>query len=95
MNYILPSENLIVGEWIMESGHLSQDVVCSRIETLISDCLIKLSSSDDFGDWEILYVDKNDNRFWEKFYPKSELHGGGPPSLRVISEGEARRKYKF
>ena len=95
MNYILPSENLIVGEWSIEKGHLFPDAVCSRIENLVSGYLSKLSSSEDFGDWEILYRDKNDNRLWEKYYPKSELHGGGPPSLRVISEGEARRKYKF
>lgn len=95
MTKILPSENLIVGKWIIVQDQLLPDTTCERIERLISNCMIELSSSEEAGDWEILYRDKNDGRLWEKFFPESELHGGGPPTLRFISETDAHRKYKF
>lgn len=36
------------------------------------------------ADWTVLYQDPQDKRYWEFHYPEGELHGGGPPSLRVL-----------
>jgi len=40
-----------------------------------------------------LYRDPDDGRYWERTYPQSELHGGGPPELRVLATEDARQKY--
>jgi Immunity protein 27 len=42
---------------------------------------------------DVLYVDPSDSRYWELIYPDSQLHGGGPPTLRNLSEAAARKKY--
>jgi hypothetical protein len=34
-----------------------------------------------------------DGRFWERFYPDSEMQGGGPEPLRSIDSAEAAHKY--
>lgn len=44
------------------------------------------------GGWEMLYR-APDGKLWEKTYPQSHLHGGGPPALRVITKAEAHEKY--
>ncbi len=37
-------------------------------------------------DGRILYIDNDDNRYWELTYPKVYMHGGGPPTLICISK---------
>ncbi len=48
----------------------------------------------DSSGWEALYRDPDDGRLWELTYPKSELHGGGPPQLRSLAPDEARKNYR-
>jgi len=43
--------------------------------------------------WEKLYRDRKDSRYWEWFYPQSELQRGGPPALRAIGPEIAKQKY--
>ena len=64
-----------------------------RIETLIKDYLVKITT-DETG-WDVLYQDPEDNRYWELTYPESELHGGGAPVLRHLSVVEAHDKYNI
>ncbi|WP_262495014.1 Imm27 family immunity protein [Algoriphagus boritolerans] len=66
---------------------MERDEICKRIEKLKSDYLIKVAV-DETG-WETLYQDPNDNRYWLLTYPNSEYHGGGPPTLKVITSIEA------
>ena len=40
------------------------------------------------GGWETLYRDPDDGRFWKLTFPKSYMHGGGPPALILVSIGE-------
>jgi hypothetical protein len=47
------------------------------------------------ADGTVLYVDASDGRYWELIYPDSQLHGGGPPTLRNLSEASARKKYRI
>ena len=45
------------------------------------------------GGWEVLYPEPRDGRFWELIYPHSQMQGGGPPRLHLLSSKEARAKY--
>jgi hypothetical protein len=91
MTRIRPEETLLVGQWIFEGGKTSEDDVCHRIKELVGSCLKKVAT--DTSGWDALYQDPADGRYWERIFPKSEMQGGGPPSLRNISVEEARKKY--
>jgi hypothetical protein len=38
-------------------------------------------------------MDPDDGRYWERTYPQSEKHGGGPPQLKCLTFQEASKKY--
>lgn len=61
------------------------------IEERIADGLSKIKMAE--GGWGILYKCKSCGAYWEKYYPSSELHGGGPASLHKISAELAKEKY--
>lgn len=88
---IEPHETLIQGEWQIVEGRAIADASALRIRALIDTELEKIGSTS--GDWETLYRDRRDGRFWELFYPQCEMQGGGPESLRVIEAAEAAHKY--
>lgn len=92
-NVIHPDETQIVGRWLMKDGQLTADQQALRIQQLINSYLIKVSRSVD--GWTVLYRDPNDNRYWELTYPDSATHGGGAPSLSVISVELAKARYDF
>ncbi len=81
----------IAGSWAMKDGKMVEDDACQRIRALVATELQQVAISKD--GWEKLYQDTKDGRYWEWFYPQSELHGGGPPALRVISAEDAKKKY--
>jgi hypothetical protein len=93
MNELQQDETVLIGSWLQESGSVKGDEVCQRIEWLIKSHLTSLAK--DSTGWETLYRDPNDGRLWERTYPQSELHGGGPPQLRLISVDEAITKYQI
>lgn len=84
-------ENKLIGEWVYDNGEIKKDEIALRIEWLISNCLQKIAT-DETG-WSTLYLNPNDNEFWELTYPKSEMYGGGPPALILITKDEAKAKY--
>jgi Immunity protein 27 len=88
-----PSETELVGNWKMQDGRLVADETADRIEELTKSYLRQIAVSTDVGGWETLFQDPKDGRYWERTYPRSEMHGGGPPLLRCISREEARAKY--
>lgn len=88
-----PHETSLVGKWIEESDHVRGDSTCERIQWLTSKYLRKIAISKTWGAWETLFQDHVDGRYWEQTYPQSEMHGGGPPTLKCISKEEARAKY--
>jgi hypothetical protein len=81
----------LTGKWEARGGQVVADNTAERIQALVANHLIKVG--EDLGDWDVLYRDPDDGRLWELLYPQSELHGGGPPELRLISDAEARKKY--
>jgi len=88
---ITAEETEVRGNWILEGGAVVADEMCRRIEWLRSNWLQRVST--DSSGWEVLYKDPHDGRYWELTYPQSELHGGGPPNLRYISDESAKSKY--
>lgn len=88
---IQATETQLSGNWLSHNGRIVADETCQRIEELVRSHLTQLGP-DAIG-WDMLYRDADDGRLWELTYPKSELHGGGPPQLRCLTLGEAKRKY--
>ena len=85
------NETEILGTWEMKAGRMIEDETCRRIRSLVGAKLQQVAVSKD--GWEKLYRDPRDGRYWELFYPQSELHGGGPPALRVASLETVQQKY--
>ena len=88
-----PQEKLLIGRWNVEEGMVAEDNVCLRIWELVKSYLTKVAT--DASGWDVLYLDPADGRYWERILPSSEMHGGGPPTLRNISLEVARRKYRL
>jgi hypothetical protein len=79
-------ETELVGSWEEDDGSIVADAVAVRIDWLISNVLAVVGASKD--GWSTVYRNPSDERFWLHTYPQSEMHGGGPPSLRAISADE-------
>lgn len=87
-----PHDTELCGRWNLIDGKMVPDEVCTRIEALTSEYLKKIGT--DPSGWDMLYQDPWDKRFWELVYLESEIQGGGPPTLRIITNEEVRKKYK-
>lgn len=85
----------LVGKWITLGGKVRSDEACERIQWLTTHHLRKVATSKQWGGWEVLFEDPDDGRFWEQTYPHSEMQGGGPPRLSVLSREQAKAKYQF
>jgi hypothetical protein len=92
-NMIKPNETCVVGHWLVADGQVVGDQGCFRIEELIADHLDHVAHSPD--GWSSLYRDPLDGRLWERTYPQGQSHGGGPPSLVVVTQEQAFAKYGF
>ena len=88
---IRADETEIVGSWIVADGQVIASKTSKRIEGLVRKHLQLIASAR----WEGLFRDPDDGRYWERTFPESGMHGGGPPKLAVIDEQQARIKYKF
>lgn len=77
-------ETEIAERWIFDGHIMTNDKNGKRIDLLISSYLQRIAN--DESGWSILYKDPNDNRYWENTFPNWELQGGGPRTLKVISE---------
>ncbi len=90
---ILETETEIKCQWTLVEKKLVRSIECDRIEWLRKNYLIEMAR--DNSEWLVLYKDPKDKRLWELYFEFSEMQGGGPPSLRNISEEEAITKYKL
>jgi hypothetical protein len=93
MKNLQPYETELTGNWIVKDTNVEKAEVCNRIEWLITEVLEKIAISKQWGAWETLYRDPGDGRYWECTYPKSGMHGGGPPALKCLSREKAQEKY--
>jgi hypothetical protein len=90
-----PNEIRLTGKWITENGKTHGDDISERIYHLIKHYLENVAVSEESGGWDILYKDPGDGRYWECSYPHSELHGGGPPQLTVLTVEQVKTKYRI
>jgi hypothetical protein len=88
-----PEEELLTGRWVVTPSGLDPDATCKRIEHLTSGVLKELAQ--DSTGWASLFRDPADGRLWERYYPQSEFHGGGPPSLRHLTTQQAALIYEI
>ncbi|MCP3928757.1 MAG: hypothetical protein GY705_06615 [Bacteroidetes bacterium] len=89
---IKSNEKELIGKWIFDGKKILKDEVCSRIEKLISEYLIKINS--DKSGWISLFQDPKDSRYWLLTYPEGHMHGGGPPALKEISDLEIQKIFR-
>lgn len=88
-------ESSIIGRWLATADGIVGDEGCRQIELLISECFEFVADHPEDGGWTSLYRDPRDGRLWEKTFPESHMHGGGPPALTTISNDVARIVYKL
>jgi hypothetical protein len=93
MKKLQSTESDLVGDWVPGDKGLQGDETTKRIEWLVLGVLEKIADSPEWGAWETLFRDPEDGRFWERTYPRGDLHGGGPPRLTSISREQACAKY--
>ena len=81
---LAPKESELRGSWIVTAAAhgVMEDPTCQRIRALVANTLQLVAISSD--GWRKLFRDPVDQRYWELSYPQSEMHGGGPPMLRVV-----------
>jgi len=91
MNKLQPNEQILTGAWLVEDRRARGDAACERIEWLIAHHLQRIADSPQSGAWQTLYRAPDDGRYWERTYPQSEMHGGGPPQLKCLTTQEASR----
>jgi hypothetical protein len=84
-------ETVLEGRWRDVDGRLSADETASRIDELVRGHFVVVADAE--GGWSTLHRDPVDGRLWELTYPHSEMHGGGPAKIEVVSVGAARAKY--
>jgi hypothetical protein len=85
------NESTLCGMPLLIDGKVVSDITWARIDWLAQHHLQKIASST--SGWETLYRDPNDGRLWERTYPQSEAHGGGPPRLSTFAADAAEKKY--
>ena len=95
MDALLPHETALTGKWIETHDGIRGDVTCDRIARLTDGVLDVVQDHPKSGGWVRLFRDVGDGRYWERSYPQSEMHGGGPPALRWIGDEELAREYDF
>ena len=45
--------------------------------------------------WKILHRDKFTGDYWKEYFPRAEMHGGGPPVFRKLSKSEAEQEFQI
>ena len=86
-----PEEVELVGQWLDIGSRIVADGVAARIRWLIDERLEPLAVAP--AGRGGVYRDPADGRLWELLHPYPEMHGGGPPMLRVISAADAMARY--
>jgi len=70
--------------WYSEDGKVAARGDAEAIDEMLTTKLEKVRTEE--GGWIVIYRHCDTNQLWELSYPQSELHGGGPRRLRLISK---------
>ncbi len=89
--HLTPEDTDLIGNWILVNSKVVGDTPCERIEWLIANSLQKVAIAE--GGWSTLYRNPQDGRYWEHTYPRSEMHGGEPSRLTLLTEEQANTRY--
>ena len=84
-------KRILQGNWTYRNGQPAHDEVCDEIDRRIAQDLEEVCR-DDSG-WLTLFRDRRDGTLWERSYPQSQLHSGGPPQLAELAFAEAQLRY--
>jgi len=60
-----------------------------KVRNFISIHCVKIAT-DETG-WDTLYQNKENNEYWIRTYPNSEVQGGGHPELKLVSDELAKK----
>ena len=82
---IEPEEEELIG------GGFSDNTLDQRIARLTAGYLQRIVATN--GGWDVWFQDPQDGRYWEMTHSHSEMHGGGPRTLRHVADSVAREKY--
>ena len=93
MSKIIPELQDLIGHWVLENKKVVGDATCRRVHDLYKTYLEVVGKAD--GGWSDLCRDPEDGRLWEYTYLESHMHGGGPPSLILMTAEVAEKKYGF
>ena len=81
----------IVGGWVTVDGAVVADDAQNLIYELVASRLIHVAEW--AGGYTTLYNDPADNSYWERTYPNSGMHGGGPQTLTEVLPEDVFPKY--
>ena len=84
-------KKIIKGSWVKIDGKVVGDSNCEIINNMIENDLEKIADREE--GWITLCKEKSTNNFWECTYPDSQMQGGGPPRLELLSKNEVIDKY--
>jgi hypothetical protein len=90
-----PQEDMLVGHWVQITTGVIGDEACKRIESLVEKCFELVAEHPEEGGWRTLYRDPRNGQLWERTYPQSHMHGGGPPSISRITVEQATTDFKL
>jgi hypothetical protein len=85
------AETALLETRLTVDGESLRGPVSLRMDHLIAHDLVEIGTAD--AGWSTLYQDPEDGRYWELTYPMSDMHGGGPRSLTLVSDAVAAQKY--
>jgi immunity protein 27 of polymorphic toxin system len=93
MRELAAEETDLRGDWVVQADRsVVADPTEKRIEWLTKHRLERIAK--DASGWETLYRDPTDGRLWELTYPQSQMHGGGPRRLHLVTRDQAAAKYE-
>ena len=82
---------IIKGNWLVVDEKIVGDSICEIIENMIANNLDEVGNRE--GGWITLFKEKTTGKFWERTFPESNMHGGGPPQLELLSKNDIKERY--
>ncbi|MBM9502566.1 hypothetical protein JWG44_20130 [Leptospira sp. 201903071] len=86
-----PRGKYLIGVWIQDNSGIHNDINAERVLLLTEKYLVKIKTGKSGGTHFIKIPSTKD---MGKIYLQSKLHGGGPTSLKFLTDGQAKKKYK-
>ena len=79
----MPSPTELNDIWSFANGRMVERGDGATITRLLEHELESVRTED--GGWTTIYRHRDTGELWELSYPQSEMHGGGPRRLRLLT----------